>query len=215
MPKTSYLCKRQEKPKAKINNRETTSKTIAKRRAKQSQSKEIKNNCDAKKLKTIAKERNKKNNHKIMRAVIQRVTHASVTIDGNVKSKIGNGFLILLGVEASDSSKDVDWLVRKVAALRVFDDENGVMNRSLIDVDGEALVVSQFTLFASYKKGNRPSWLRAATHDISVPLYEEFCTKLSSALGKPVGTGEFGADMKVELLNDGPVTICMDTKNKE
>ena len=149
-----------------------------------------------------------------MRAVIQRVTHASVTIDGNVKSKIGNGFLILLGVEASDSSEDVDWLVRKVAALRVFDDENGVMNRSLIDVDGEALVVSQFTLFASYKKGNRPSWLRAATHDISVPLYEEFCTKLSSALGKPVGTGEFGADMKVELLNDGPVTICMDTKNK-
>ena len=113
-----------------------------------------------------------------MRAVIQRVTHASVTIDGNVKSKIGNGFLILLGVEASDSSEDVDWLVRKVAALRVFDDENGVMNRSLIDVDGEALVVSQFTLFASYKKGNRPSWLRAATHDISVPLYEEFCTKL-------------------------------------
>lgn len=107
-----------------------------------------------------------------MRAVIQRVTHASVTIDGNVKSKIGNGFLILLGVEASDSSEDVDWLVRKVAALRVFDDENGVMNRSLIDVDGEALVVSQFTLFASYKKGNRPSWLRAATHDISVPLYE-------------------------------------------
>ena len=105
-----------------------------------------------------------------MRAVIQRVTHASVTIDGNVKSKIGNGFLILLGVEASDSSEDVDWLVRKVAALRVFDDENGVMNRSLIDVDGEALVVSQFTLFASYKKGNRPSWLRAATHDISVPL---------------------------------------------
>ena len=101
-----------------------------------------------------------------MRAVIQRVTHASVTIDGNVKSKIGNGFLILLGVEASDSSEDVDWLVRKVAALRVFDDENGVMNRSLIDVDGEALVVSQFTLFASYKKGNRPSWLRAATHDI-------------------------------------------------
>lgn len=223
MSKTSYLCKRQEKPKAKINNRETTSKTIAKqqaktiakRRAKQSQNKEIKKQLRCKEAKTIAKERNKKNNHKIMRAVIQRVTHASVTIDGNVKSKIGNGFLILLGVEASDSSEDVDWLVRKVAALRVFDDENGVMNRSLIDVDGEALVVSQFTLFASYKKGNRPSWLRAATHDISVPLYEEFCTKLSSALGKPVGTGEFGADMKVELLNDGPVTICMDTKNKE
>lgn len=212
MPKTSYLCKRQEKPKAKINNRETKKQKIKKQEAKHSRSNEAK---------TIAKRKQsqsneiKKNNHKIMRAVIQRVTHASVTIDGNVKSKIGNGFLILLGVEATDSSEDVDWLVRKVAALRVFDDENGVMNRSLIDVDGEALVVSQFTLFASYKKGNRPSWLRAATHDISVPLYEEFCTKLSSTLGKPVGTGEFGADMKVELLNDGPVTICMDTKNKE
>lgn len=216
MPKTSYLCKRQEKPKAKINNRETTSKTIAMQRSRTiAKQRNKKNNRDAKKQKQSRSNEIKKNNHKIMRAVIQRVTHASVTIDGNVKSKIGNGFLILLGVEATDSSEDVDWLVRKVAALRVFDDENGVMNRSLIDVDGEALVVSQFTLFASYKKGNRPSWLRAATHDISVPLYEEFCTKLSSALGKPVGTGEFGADMKVELLNDGPVTICMDTKNKE
>ena len=105
--------------------------------------------------------------------------------------------------------------MKKVSALRVFDDENGVMNRSIIDVQGEALVVSQFTLYASYKKGNRPSWFRAASHDISVPLYEEFCNKLSAALGKEVGTGEFGADMKVELLNDGPVTICMDTKNKE
>ena len=150
-----------------------------------------------------------------MRTVIQRVQHASVTIDGTVKSHIGKGFLLLLGVEESDTSEDVDWLVRKVAALRVFDDENGVMNRSIIDVQGEALVVSQFTLYASYKKGNRPSWFRAASHEISVPLYEEFCTKLSAALGKPVGTGEFGADMKVELLNDGPVTICMDTKNKE
>ena len=150
-----------------------------------------------------------------MRTVIQRVQHASVTIDGTVKSSIGKGYLLLLGVEDSDTSEDVDWLVRKVAALRVFDDENGVMNRSIHDVQGEALVVSQFTLYASYKKGNRPSWFRAASHEISVPLYEEFCSKLSEALGKPVGTGEFGADMKVELLNDGPVTICMDTKNKE
>lgn len=150
-----------------------------------------------------------------MRTVIQRVQHASVTIDGTVKSSIGKGYLLLLGVEDSDTSEDVDWLVRKVAALRVFDDDNGVMNRSLLDVQGEALVVSQFTLYASYKKGNRPSWFRAASHEISVPLYEEFCSKLSEALGKPVGTGEFGADMKVELLNDGPVTICMDTKNKE
>lgn len=150
-----------------------------------------------------------------MRTVIQRVQHASVTIDGNVKSSIGNGFLLLLGIEATDTSEDVDWLVKKVAALRVFDDENGIMNRSIIDVKGEALVVSQFTLYASYKKGNRPSWFRAASHEISVPLYEEFCSKLSAALGKEVGTGEFGADMKVELLNDGPVTICMDTKNKE
>ncbi|MCI7119093.1 D-aminoacyl-tRNA deacylase [Prevotella sp.] len=150
-----------------------------------------------------------------MRTVIQRVQHASVTIDGTVKSSIGKGYLLLLGVEESDTSEDVDWLVRKVAALRVFDDDNGVMNRSLLDVQGEALVVSQFTLYASYKKGNRPSWFRAASHEISVPLYEEFCSKLSEALGKPVGTGEFGADMKVELLNDGPVTICMDTKNKE
>lgn len=150
-----------------------------------------------------------------MRTIIQRVQHASVTIDGTVKSSIGNGLLLLLGVEDSDTSEDVDWLVRKVAALRVFDDDNGVMNRSLLDVQGEALVVSQFTLYASYKKGNRPSWFRAASHEISVPLYEEFCSKLSEALGKPVGTGEFGADMKVELLNDGPVTICMDTKNKE
>lgn len=150
-----------------------------------------------------------------MRTVIQRVQHASVTIDGTVKSSIGKGYLLLLGVEESDTSEDVDWLVRKVAALRVFDDDNGVMNRSIFDVQGEALVVSQFTLYASYKKGNRPSWFRAASHEISIPLYEEFCSKLSEALGKPVGTGEFGADMKVELLNDGPVTICMDTKNKE
>ena len=150
-----------------------------------------------------------------MRAVIQRVSHASVTIDGAVKSKIGQGFLILLGVCDEDSMEDVDWLVKKVANLRVFGDENDVMNLSIQDVGGNALVVSQFTLFASYKKGNRPSWFKAGSHEHSIPLYEAFCSQLSEAIGKPVGTGEFGADMKVELLNDGPVTICMDTKNKE
>ena len=150
-----------------------------------------------------------------MRIVIQRVSHASVTIEGEVKSAIRQGYLILLGIEESDTSEDVDWLVRKVIGLRIFDDENHVMNRSIMDINGEILVISQFTLFASYKKGNRPSWLRAAKHEISVPLYEEFCKKLSDALGKPVGTGEFGADMKVDLLNDGPVTIMMDTHNKE
>lgn len=150
-----------------------------------------------------------------MRIVIQRVSHASVTIEGEVKSAIRQGYLILLGIEERDTSEDVDWLVRKVIGLRVFDDENHVMNRSIMDINGEILVISQFTLFASYKKGNRPSWLRAAKHEISVPLYEEFCKKLSDALGKPVGTGEFGADMKVDLLNDGPVTIMMDTHNKE
>lgn len=150
-----------------------------------------------------------------MRAVIQRVTHASVTINGQVKSTIQEGFLILLGVCEEDTMEDVEWLVRKTAALRVFDDENHVMNRSIIDIGGEALVISQFTLYASYKKGNRPSWFRAGSHEHSIPLYEVFCTQLSEAIGKPVGTGEFGADMKVELLNDGPVTICIDTKNKE
>ncbi len=132
-----------------------------------------------------------------------------------MKSAIGPGLLILVGVESADTTEDVDWLVRKVAALRIFDDEQGVMNRSVQDINGEALVVSQFTLFASTKKGNRPSWLKAAPHNISVPLYEAFCQRLSQTMGKPVGTGEFGADMKVELLNDGPVTILMDTKNKE
>ncbi len=132
-----------------------------------------------------------------------------------MKSAIGPGLLILVGVESADTTEDVDWLVRKVAALRIFDDEQGVMNRSVQDINGEALVVSQFTLFASTKKGNRPSWLKAAPHNISVPLYEAFCQRLSQAMGKPVGTGEFGAEMKVELLNDGPVTILMDTKNKE
>lgn len=150
-----------------------------------------------------------------MRVVIQRVQHASVTIEGTLHSKIGKGYLILLGVCEEDTSEDVEWLVKKIVGLRVFEDENGVMNRSIMEEDGEALVVSQFTLYASYKKGNRPSWFRAASHEISIPLYEEFCSKLSEAMNKPVSTGEFGADMKVELLNDGPVTICMDTKNKE
>ena len=150
-----------------------------------------------------------------MRVVIQRVSHASVTIDGNVKSKIGNGFLLLLGIEESDVEEDIDWLVKKVIKLRVFDDENGVMNKSIMEKGGEFLVISQFTLFASYKKGNRPSWFRAAKHEISIPLYNQFCEKLALESQLNVETGEFGADMKVELLNDGPVTICMDTKNKE
>lgn len=150
-----------------------------------------------------------------MRAVIQRVTSASVTIDGQKKSAIGVGLLILLGVENADTQEDVEWLVKKVSNLRIFDDENGVMNRSIIDVNGEALVVSQFTLYASYKKGNRPSWFRAGSHEHSIPLYEAFCAALSESIGKPVGTGEFGAMMQVKLTNDGPVTICIDTKNKE
>lgn len=150
-----------------------------------------------------------------MRIVIQRVSRASVSIGGREKSRIGRGYLILLGVEAADTREDADWLVRKVVGLRVFDDGQGVMNLSIMDVGGDVLVVSQFTLFASYRKGNRPSWLRAARHDISVPLYEYFCQALEAALGKPVGTGEFGANMQVSLINDGPVTICMDTKSKE
>lgn len=150
-----------------------------------------------------------------MRAVIQRVSHASVSIGGKEKAAIGPGYLILLGVCDEDNAEDVDWLVKKIANLRVFGDENNVMNRSIIEEGGEALVISQFTLFASYKKGNRPSWFRAGSHEHSIPLYETFCTQLSEAIGKPVGTGEFGADMQVSLLNDGPVTICMDTKNKE
>lgn len=150
-----------------------------------------------------------------MRVVIQRVTHASVTIGGTLKSDIQRGLLILLGICEDDNEEDVNWLTRKVASLRIFNDEQGVMNRSIIDVEGEALVVSQFTLFASYKKGNRPSWFKAGSHEHSIPLYNSFCKQLSETIGKPVKTGEFGADMKVELLNDGPVTICMDTKNKE
>jgi D-tyrosyl-tRNA(Tyr) deacylase len=150
-----------------------------------------------------------------MRAVIQRVSSASVTIGGQVKSSIGKGLLVLLGVGYEDGQEDIDWLVKKISGLRIFDDEAGVMNRSVVDVGGEALVVSQFTLMASTKKGNRPSYIHAAGHEIAVPLYESFCAALFEAVGKPVGTGEFGADMKVALVNDGPVTICIDTKNKE
>lgn len=150
-----------------------------------------------------------------MRVVIQRVSQASVTIDGKVKSSINQGFMILLGVGNNDGPEDIQWLVRKIVALRIFDDADGVMNLSIKDIDGEILVVSQFTLMASCKKGNRPSWLNAAPHSISIPLYEQFCKELSTALGKPVGTGEFGAMMDVSLVNNGPTTICLDTKNKE
>ena len=152
-----------------------------------------------------------------MRAVIQRVQHASVTIDGKLKSRIQKGFLVLLGIEDADTEEDKEWLARKIISLRVFDDEQGVMNRNIQDAGGEILVVSQFTLIASYKKGNRPtaSWIRAARHAHAMPLYEAFTERLSQDLPGRVQTGEFGADMQVELLNDGPVTICMDTKNKE
>ena len=150
-----------------------------------------------------------------MRAVIQRVSRASVTVEGKIISKIETGLLILLGIEREDSKEDIEWLSRKVANLRIFNDAEGVMNKSLIDIDGEAIVVSQFTLHASTKKGNRPSYLKAAKPDISIPLYEKFVLQLQADLGKSVGTGIFGADMKVDLLNDGPVTIEIDTKNKE
>lgn len=150
-----------------------------------------------------------------MRAVIQRVSSASVTIDGAVKSSIGPGLLILLGVGHEDTQEDLDWLVKKVAGLRIFNDEAGVMNRSVVETGGDALVVSQFTLMASTKKGNRPSYIGAAGHEKAIPMYEAFCAALSSALSRPVKTGEFGADMKVSLVNDGPVTICIDTANKQ
>lgn len=149
-----------------------------------------------------------------MRVVIQRVSEASVTIDGVVKSSIGPGLLILLGIGHEDDETDIDYLVKKTSALRIFNDEDGVMNRSVTDVGGDVIVVSQFTLMASTKKGNRPSYIEAAGHEKAIPLYEEFCRRMSAAIDKPVGTGEFGADMKVALVNNGPVTICMDSKNK-
>lgn len=132
-----------------------------------------------------------------------------------MKSAIGKGYVILLGVAEGDTSEDVDWLVRKIAALRVFDDNEGVMNLPITAICGEIMVISQFTLLASYKKGNRPSWIHAAKHELSIPLYNEFCEKIGRETGLRIATGEFGADMKVSLTNDGPVTICMDTKNKE
>ncbi len=150
-----------------------------------------------------------------MRAVVQRVTYAKVTVEGSVISEIGKGLLILLGIENTDDIDDIDWLVRKIANLRIFNDDQNIMNRSLLDTSGEAIVVSQFTLHANTKKGNRPSYIKAAKPEVAIPLYEKFILRLENELGKKVGTGIFGADMKVELLNDGPVTIIMDTKNKE
>jgi|TARA_R110000751_G_scaffold14621_1_gene47098 D-tyrosyl-tRNA(Tyr) deacylase len=150
-----------------------------------------------------------------MKAVIQRVSKASVTIEGDLVANINSGLLILLGIVEQDTQDDMDWLVNKIANCRIFNDDNQVMNKSLIDINGEALVVSQFTLHASTKKGNRPSYIKAAKPDIAIPLYEAFVKQLQSVLDKPVQTGQFGADMKVELLNDGPVTIIIDSKNKE
>lgn len=150
-----------------------------------------------------------------MRIIIQRVRNASVTIEGQLHSAIGQGMMILVGIEDADGDDDIAFLVKKVTAMRIFDDENGVMNLSVMDIKGEVLVVSQFTLHASTKKGNRPSYIKAAKPNISVPLYEKFCSELSSILGKPVKTGVFGADMQCALINDGPVTIFMDSKNKE
>ena len=150
-----------------------------------------------------------------MKTVTQRVQYASVTIDGELKSKIGKGLLILVGIEDRDTQEDIEWLAKKITNLRIFDDENGVMNRYCIEVDGEILVVSQFTLQASTKKGNRPSYIRASKPEMAIPMYEAFCEEVGLQLGKPVQTGTFGADMKVELLNDGPVTILIDSQNKE
>ena len=150
-----------------------------------------------------------------MRVVIQRVLEASVSIGGTVTAAIGPGLMILLGICEEDGAEDIEWLVRKIAGLRVFDDADGVMNVDIRDAGGDALVVSQFTLLASTKKGNRPSYIRAARPEVAIPLYEQFCASLEAALGKPVPTGTFGADMQVSLINDGPVTICIDTKNKE
>lgn len=152
---------------------------------------------------------------KNMRAVIQRVSSASVTVDGTVRGAIGTGLLVLLGIEDADTQEDIDWLSGKIVHMRIFDDADGVMNESVLDKNGSILLVSQFTLHASTKKGNRPSYIRASKPDIAVPLYEKMIERLTADLGKPVATGVFGADMKVELLNDGPVTIVMDTKDRE
>jgi len=150
-----------------------------------------------------------------MRAVIQRVKFASVEIHQKTKSKIGAGLLVFVGIENADNDEDILYLCNKICQLRIFNDEDGVMNKSVAEIGGEVLVISQFTLHASTKKGNRPSYIRAAKPDVAIPMYEKFCSEMENALGKKIGTGEFGADMKIELLNDGPVTIVMDTKNKE
>lgn len=150
-----------------------------------------------------------------MRAVLQRVTQASCTVDGEVTGAIDTGFLVLLGIEEADALEDLDWLAQKIVGMRVFGDENGMMNKALADVGGDILLISQFTLFASTKKGNRPGFTRAARPDVAIPLYEKMIEKLSALLGKKVKTGIFGADMKIALLNDGPVTILIDTKDKE
>ena len=150
-----------------------------------------------------------------MRAVIQRVTQANVVINNSIRSAISKGLLILIGIEDSDTTEDITWLINKIVNLRIFNDATGVMNESVIDQGGDILVVSQFTLHASTKKGNRPSYIRASKPPVAIPLYEQFVQQLQTDLGKPVATGEFGADMKVSLLNDGPVTIVIDTKNKE
>ena len=147
--------------------------------------------------------------------MIQRVQHASVIIDGQLKSKIGKGLLVLVGIEDRDTQEDIEWLCKKIANLRIFDDENGVMNRSVIETEGEVMVVSQFTLHASTKKGNRPSYIHASKPNIAIPMYEAFCAEMGLQIGKEVQTGTFGADMKVELVNDGPVTIWIDSQNKE
>ena len=150
-----------------------------------------------------------------MRALIQRVSEASVTIDGDVKSEIKSGLLILLGIEDTDTDDDITWLSAKISKLRIFNDENRVMNKSVIDVNGDVIVVSQFTLHAGTKKGNRPTYIKAAKPDFAIPMYEKFLAKFTKDFGKEIGSGEFGADMKVALVNDGPVTIWIDSKNKE
>lgn len=150
-----------------------------------------------------------------MRAVIQRVKEASVKVNGTITGQIGNGLLVLVGIEDADTQEDIEWLTKKIAGLRIFDDENGVMNRSVIDMDGQIMAVSQFTLMASTRKGNRPSYIRASKGEFAEPMYEKFCLALEKETGKKTEKGIFGADMKVSLLNDGPVTIIMDTKNKE
>ena len=150
-----------------------------------------------------------------MKVVIQRVSSASVTIENQIKGQIQTGLLLLIGIETADSDEDIDWLTKKIAHLRIFPDEASVMNKSVLDIDGEILIISQFTLHASTKKGNRPSYIKAARPETSIPLYEKFLEQMSNELGKPIQAGNFGADMKVALVNDGPVTILMDTKNKE